>query len=184
MSTESSLTSKKSNLEKWTTYTVLDNGMEPFRVKYNKEIVKVFENTIETETKNDPLIIKKKYQKVFVGKDPEANGNSMLFLLNNGKYLYVGYRVFVFETSDEIIDYKSPIGKNCVPYPYAIGEKYTYLMLEQVYAKNKELNKGKKKIDYYHMDPYMSYYGFNKNDIVAQKFKKLRGTFLAERRLC
>ena len=52
---------------------------------------------------------------------------------NPYKYLYIGSEIYSFNTieDDVIIDYFSDIGNNDVPYPYAIGEKYIYFMLER-----------------------------------------------------
>lgn len=97
------------------------------------------------------------YKKVFIGKDVRINGvwilvynednhsihgekvsdeykredgNSILINTSDNKYVYIGSEIYDFETDDEIVDYYSPIGNSDVPYPFAIGLKYTYLMLE------------------------------------------------------
>jgi hypothetical protein len=86
----------------------------------------------------------------------------MLFLLTNGKYLYVGHEVYEFSThGDEIISYHSPIGYRDVPYPYAIGKHKTYLLLENVLAENTSL------IGTNDKDPYAVYYGSDENVGVA-----------------
>lgn len=96
------------------------------------------------------------YKKVFIGKDVRVNGvwilvydeethmvhgekvsdeykredgNSILVNTSDNKYVYIGDEIYDFETDDEIIDYYSPIGNSDVPYPFAIGTKYTYLMI-------------------------------------------------------
>ena len=93
---------------------------------------------------------KKRYMK----KEPFALGNSILIKLSKHKYISIGWKVEEFKTEDEIVKYVSPIGNSDVPYPYAIGTKYTYLMIENIYIENEFL-----KI-YGNEDPYDVYYGF------------------------
>lgn len=117
------------------------------------------------------------YKKIFVGKDirpdgvwtlvynPEehtihgekvsdvytpCHGNSILVDTSNNKYTYIGSEIYEFETKDEIIDYFSPIGNSDVPYPFAVGTTYTYLMLEKKCILNSLINMTH--------DPYRDYY--------------------------
>lgn len=78
------------------------------------------------------------------------DGNTILLQLNNGnEYMYIGGEIYTFTTSDNIIDYISPIGNNDVPYPYAIGTQNVYLMIGY-----KFIDKTKVCCD----DPYKDYY--------------------------
>ncbi|ARF10518.1 hypothetical protein Hokovirus_2_45 [Hokovirus HKV1] len=83
---------------------------------------------------------------IFIGKSPlnpmtefsgghgkAFDGNSILLKINKDKYVYIGESIYEFKTNDNIIKYYSPVGNNDVPYPFAIGEKYVYFMLDQVY---------------------------------------------------
>ncbi len=65
-------------------------------------------------------------------------GNSMLLDEGGGRYVYIGEVGFRFavEPGDRIVDYVSPIGNSCVPYPFAVGEINTYFMLEPCYLPN------------------------------------------------
>ena len=54
--------------------------------------------------------------------------------LSKHKYIYIGWKIYEFKTNDEIIKYVSPIGNSDVPYPYTIGTKNTYLMIEDIYG--------------------------------------------------
>ena len=94
--------------------------------------------------------------KVFVGYHPgnesgkkKEVGNSILVKKGN-KYVYIGESVKEFVTTDNIKKYVSPVGNSAVPYPFAVGDQYTYLMLEGKALPNTSL-KGKK-------DPYEEYY--------------------------
>ena len=152
---------------KWTTYRVQDNGNYPFEVKYSNSLKK-FEIRAQTsftpKTRNteehfkyDKLIKSGTFTKVFVGKDTisgkENDGNSMLFMLTPGLYMYVGWMIYEFSTKDEIKSFHSPVGNNSVPYPYSVGKENTILFLELVVVSNSEIQKG--------ADPYGWYYGFD-----------------------
>jgi hypothetical protein len=153
---------------------ILDNGGYPFKVRYNKSALELFRAIEEGVAKSRgsrkmihvrwELIHTFTIKRAFVGTDdvaPEkyraaSAGNSMLFLLASGKYLYVGRDVYEFTADgDEIISYHSPIGNSSVPYPYAIGKRRTYLMLENMMAENQDIAYGDK-------DPYPKYYGTDK----------------------
>lgn len=74
-----------------------------------------------------------------------------LFIDNSGIYQFKSI------DNDNFIKYYSPTGNSNVIYPYLIGDKYTYLMIEKVYISNINLKT---------KDPYVQYYDFNK------KYKK------------
>lgn len=103
------------------------------------------------------------YKKIFIGIDnnPDDDGNSILIQLSDNKYVSIGFNIVTFEIDDQIINHYSPIGNNDVPYPYFVGEKNTYLILENQYISNdKIINDGT--IDY----PYNQYYdNLNNNTI-------------------
>lgn len=89
---------------------------------------------------------------------PEDDGNSMLIDTSaNGihQYIYIGETVSVLEPEDEILEYHSSIGNNDVPYPYAVGTKNTYLMIEEVLIPNKDRIRS--------LDPYDQYYDTKEN---------------------
>jgi hypothetical protein len=118
----------------------------------------------------------------FIGKSPknkmtsysggygsEFDGNSILVKLNEGenKYVFIGDKMFTFETLYEIKDFVSPVGNNDVPYPYAIDVKENcYLMIENVIL----LSYGSKK------EPYWYYY--DRQIIVNGKTNINRKAFL------
>ena len=63
-----------------------------------------------------------------------GRGNSILLQTGKNKYVYIGdgIRSFTTKNGDVIKKYYSPVGNNEVPYPYAIGDKYVYIMLHNV----------------------------------------------------
>jgi hypothetical protein len=50
------------------------------------------------------------------------------------RYVHIGCGAFAFEArrGDRIESYASPVGNNDVPYPFALGRKYVYYLLDQV----------------------------------------------------
>lgn len=74
---------------------------------------------------------------IFVGDsdnpDPEDRGNSFLLHIKDLKYIYVGDSIKSFKALSPIVTYKSKIGNNDVPYPFAQDDqRRNYLMLEDV----------------------------------------------------
>jgi len=61
---------------------------------------------------------------------PYFDGNTILLKISEIKYVFIGTEVYEFETDDNIKIYYSPVGNSAVPYPFAIGEKYIYFMLD------------------------------------------------------
>ena len=145
-----------------TCYTTLDNGGRPFKVCSNASKFWVFvaalhqkNNDDEVPQTYDKIVVDPTvYKRMFVGKSPRNSmtrfsggygprfdGNSMLFELADGSYMHIGDRVKTFKAApgDVVKRYVSPVGSSSVPYPYAEGEKYTYLMREDVRIPNAAL---------------------------------------------
>jgi hypothetical protein len=110
----------------------------------------VYEVIVNQSTFSVGNIIKDKpYLGYFVDIDNPPIGNTLLFKIDKDTYMYIGEKINLFTLlDDEIVDYKSPVGNSDVPYPYAVGKKNTYLMIEDVYIKNSEKTG----------DPYKQYY--------------------------
>ena len=115
-------------------YLTMDNGGLPYIINYEEEYnnVRIYDGVFSM---ND-------VKKVFTGEDQHGDKNAT-FLINtkDNEYVQVGNQgIFQFETADDdkIEEYISPIGNSAVPYPYAIGKKYIYFMLDYVYVDKKE----------------------------------------------
>ena len=89
--------------------------------------------------KNSPhqeieIVTKFDYQQLFkpfdLDKETDAN---FLFKIEYKKYIYVGDKVFSFETVDDIEEYFSETGNNDVKYPYALSKENIYYMIHQKY---------------------------------------------------
>jgi hypothetical protein len=87
---------------------------------------------------NDPAYMSK--------GDPRYLGNSILIegthMTDEIQYIFVGdcIKAFNVPTDDRIEYFSSPVGNSCVPYPYAIGKKNTYFLLDDMYIPNEYLN--------------------------------------------
>jgi hypothetical protein len=104
-------------------------------------------------------------------------GNTVLLHLKNGKYVFVGDEVIEFQVDgeeDDIVAYVSRMGNSAVPYPYAIGRRRTYLLLERTYIENSDLlmfylqqrhDAGDRMLD-----PYDAFYQYNVAAPVKSKF--------------
>jgi len=152
-------------------YYANNNGSLPYLININSGVIYVFTSNYDGDIPYfDKAILRiDKYDKVFIGKDwthKQFNGNSILIKLNNNEYIFVGEYLYKFKTKDVIKKYYSPIGNSAVSYPYAIGDKFTYLMNEGVYFDNDYIEDN--------VDPYEFYYGkskeFKKGKLIAKKF--------------
>ena len=146
-------------------YAIHDNGGKPFLVGDLGGKVVVYKQEFNEDMEEYTLgkkLLEISYKKIFVGDNTleqegyapkgEGKGNSILLQLTKNKYMFIGWKIETFKVpdGDEILNYYSPIGNNDVPYPYAVGKKYTYLMIENVYLPNEVLEMH---------DVYAHYYG-------------------------
>jgi hypothetical protein len=122
-------------------YQIHDNGGRPFSVTVRGNAVKVHKLSEDSEPKelfdwtvDEVFIGKKSPAGGYDGLKPrQAEGNSLL-VKKGSKYIYIGSEIYEFTPfdGDTIEKYYSDIGNSDVPYPYAIGQKYVYLMIEKV----------------------------------------------------
>ncbi len=174
------ITLKKKGVQ---TYKILDNGSEPFAVDVFSNHIEVYKQLYNNNNSytRDKKILVTPFKKIFIGdnnlKDKAAArkgmypGNSILICTGKGKYIYIGNKIYSFETRDneDIKEYYSPVGNSVVPYPYAVGENYTYFMLDEETISNELLN--------LKQDAYGQFYGHTikdetlKRDIESSKNK-------------
>ena len=98
------------------------------------------------------------YLHVF-GADENSKDRNILFEIGNEKYIYVGEKVFSFETNDEIVDYFSEHGFKEVKYTYAYGKENIYFMLHQKYISIQEYENSTVKNEYQYL--------YKKNDKIT-----------------
>jgi len=140
-------------------YFTLDNGGRPFMVDIIKkginQNINVFvykkDNNYSDYDDNDE--IENSYtenvetfydiKEVFIGKSTinkmteyscgygsKFDGNSILLKINDeNEYVFIGHKIFSFQTDKKIIKFVSDVGNSSVPYPYAIDEDDSYYFL-------------------------------------------------------
>jgi len=163
------------------TYEIHSNGTTPFVVEDDGKGITVFKTVYAKGVYEADAytlgkqVVHQAYKKIFVGdndlklsayeKKGWAKGNSILVQISANKYMYVGDKIYTFESLDTIQSYYSPVGNSDVPYPWAIGTNHTYLMLDAVTIPSKF-------IDILEKDPYQVYYGFVKDHPPIQRDAK------------
>ena len=174
------------------TYLIHDNGGRPFKVLIN-EYVSIYkykgynEKADKRIYSKKPIIILKNIENIFIGKShknemtknsggygSDFDGNSILINVKNNEYIYIGSEIFRFYSFSDIIDYKSPVGNNDVPYPYAIDkENNYYLMIEDVVINKKSTN-----FD----DPYNYYYNLKLSTPEEINGKKIKFFYIGNKK--
>jgi hypothetical protein len=134
-------------------YTPHNNGGRPYEVFISKDMIVAFPLKFDEEYENswydytDPVFTLDNYDKIWLGEDFTTPLNDFLYfesgnsiLIKKGKdYYFFSHNVIKkFRTLDneKIIKFGSPIIGSDVPYPFAIGEKYTYFLLEEMASPN------------------------------------------------
>ena len=157
------------------------NYSRPFTIEYtvsHKEAT-IYKNKYEGETLvRDRKVIAIDYKKIYLGDDPhhfspvwedQMLGNSVLFHLDSGEYIYVGRNVMRFNLleGDKFVEYNSPVGNNDVPYPYIVGKTHVYFLIEDTVVSVDDIDLKR--------DPYGQLYGHTKakhdGGFIQKKFK-------------
>jgi hypothetical protein len=131
-------------------YEINDNAAFPFVVFDYGGRVDIYNNHFNEASNKGELkdkLIDVKYEQIFIGdnelNDPYwvfkrgiAKGNTILLQTGKGKYMFIGKGILSFSTKngDTIRKFYSPIGGNYDSFPYAIGDKYVYLLNDKKYA--------------------------------------------------
>ena len=167
----------RSRTPKHKSYLIHDNGGRPFTAHVYPNQITVNKNIYNIDTgnfKEGPPVFTSHYDQIFIGNHYDSEdwargwppywppkpstikkeyaGNSIL-ILNKKTYTYIGSEIYSFTIDDDIIhSYFSLIGNSDVPYPLAVGDKYTYFMLERTRVLNSSLRDDS--------EPYSQLYGF------------------------
>ena len=131
-------------------YEINDNASFPFVVFDYGGRVDIYNNHFNEASNKGELnnkLLSVKYEQIFLGdnelNDPYwrfkrgvAKGNTLLLQTGKGKYMFIGKGILSFSTKngDIIRKFYSPIGGNYDSFPYAIGDKYVYLLNDKKYA--------------------------------------------------
>lgn len=137
-------------------YEINDNASFPFVVFDYGGRVDIYNNHFNEASNKGELnnkLIGVKYEQIFIGdnelNDPYwrfkrgvAKGNTLLLQTGKGKYMFIGKGILSFSTKngDIIRKFYSPIGGNYDSFPYAIGDKYVYLLNDKKYAPIEEFD--------------------------------------------
>jgi hypothetical protein len=110
-----------------------------------------------------------RYYHIYYDFEP---GNCLLIELRNGNYVFVGNAIYEFKLKSnvKIVNFKSPVGGNAVPYPFAIDNKGTYYLLmedEIVHLKEKIPPNNVNNI----IEPYRFYYNQESQENQFEKIK-------------
>jgi hypothetical protein len=126
-------------------YEINDNATFPFVVfDYGGGHAAICNNRFNEATNRGELkgkLMDVKYEHMFLGdnrtNDPYwrsyERGNNILMQTGKGKYLFVGKGILSFsaKNGDTIRRFYSPMGGNYDSFPYAVGDKYVYLLNEK-----------------------------------------------------
>ena len=103
-----------------------------------------------SDHQENEIVTKFDYLHVFGPNENNKDGN-FLFEIENKKYVYVGDKLFSFETNDEIVDYFTENGFNDVKFPFAHGKENLYFMLHQKYIPLQEYENSTMKNEYQYL---------------------------------
>ena len=126
-------------------YEINDNAACPFVVvDYGGGRASIYNNRFNEIMNRGELkgkLMDVKYEQLFLGdngtNDPYwrafEKGNNILMQTGKGKYLFVGKGILSFsaKNGDTIRRFYSPMGGNYDSFPYAVGDKYVYLLNEK-----------------------------------------------------
>jgi hypothetical protein len=154
-------------------YDIHDNGGTPFTVHIQSSKAEVYDTSgkkiYETSFLNafigdNDLRVKGVVPK---GKYP---GNTILLHVKPNEYVFIGHSIYLFKLKDDkIVKYYSPVGPSDVPYPYAVGEKNTYFMLDMESLPNDCIDLTE--------DGYTQFYGFGLDKADQKKIEKEKISF-------
>jgi len=151
------------------TYKILDNGSVPYLVEITPTLCVIKSNNKKKEIYRTP------YERVFLGEKGRLTdatyqkGSSILVQQSSTHYVYIGSEIYSFHTKEPILVYESPVGSSSVPYPYAVGEEYTYFMLDKEKVPNALLDLKK--------DAYGQFYGYTVSKKEEAAIEKGKSSF-------
>lgn len=138
-------------------YEINDNATFPFVVfDYNNNRASIYNNHFNEEINRGELankLMDVQYEEIYLGdngrndpywrfKSGVERGNNILFKIEKGKYIFVGKGIHLFSAinDDTIRKFYSPMNGNYDSLPYAVGDKYIYLLNDKKYADIREFD--------------------------------------------
>lgn len=139
-------------LKKGKKYVITDNGAKPWIVEdfpKEKKAIIYRNHGDNVDSIVDPVKVTEfKYLALWPSSDSSAfgdwkKGNTVLIQKSKSTFVLVYRAVSEFKILDEPVKFMSPIGNNDVPYPYLIGTKYVYFLVDNgdfKYVKKEDLD--------------------------------------------
>jgi hypothetical protein len=141
-------------------YFIHDNQRRPFTVKIEGKNVSVYEELPDRKVFKDspkyysdkPIFTFKGVERIFIPGKGKEKGNTILLHITGEHYVFIGEDIFEFQVKkgERVHHYNSVIGNNDVPYPSAVTDNYTYLMIsDYVYVANADMVDPERPYSYY-----------------------------------
>ena len=156
------------------TYLTEDNGGSAYKVEIIENIVKIYTYPMNILIPDhipcvscvmSELLIQYEPEKIFIEKSMLNSmteysggygdcwdGNSILLFMemheNKYKYISIGSQIDTFCIEEEIIEFHSPVGNNCVPYQFCLTKNYIYDFCFGLYNRSDIHDNGIEGIDY------------------------------------
>lgn len=122
-------------------YRTHDNGGSPYQVVVGRDRVSVYEldRSFDEDVYLSRVLEVRRPLAVHPGtwrgrggyESPSPKGNSVLIQGRGATCIFVGHLLFRFSLVDEFVKFVSPLGNNDVPYPWLVGSRFVYLLLEE-----------------------------------------------------
>lgn len=120
-------------------YNIRSNRGVIFKVFRKDNKLSIVRYNLE-KNQYDKIIKKIQFEKIFVGESSGMTkisghnressklfkGNTLLLLVKNKTYVYIGEEIVEFKIKDTITNYYSPLGNGDIPDPKAIGTQNVY----------------------------------------------------------
>jgi len=168
-------------------YEIHNNGGRPYVVEdFPKEKrVIIYKNNVDDDTGVSSLgekLHEIKYMAIWLGDSASSElygefekGNTVVIQKSKNDYIAISAEnIFSFslDAGEEVVKFIAPIGNSDVPYPFIIGTKNVYLLLDLVKLPVELMD--------INAEPYMQFYGINefsgkglKKEAIAMKYKML-----------
>lgn len=138
-------------MSKW--YTTQFRNSRPFLIEQGDTIIKVYEADMFRRDIStfyaEPVMMIEPFIHLFRGDSdpipstiridthgPMYNGNTILVHIQENVYMYIGHYVYIFYATDHIISYRSPVGRNNVPFPWAADRSGNIYLLNEFVVLN------------------------------------------------
>jgi len=162
-------------------YITLDNGGQAFKVRIsgNEVIASVYG---EHPTLRGKEVFRSTAERIFAGDPPRKewrgsyytwkDGTSLILHMGGDKYVFIGEWIYEWNAmkGDTIRYFYTPVGNSGVPYPFAVGDHYIYLLTADKVVLDRNM------VDLTKQEPYRVFWELSKQkqkQVPRLKHKKL-----------